>query len=205
MIAYRAALILSGAASLCALALPAQAQIADDVVLNIMRECARIDDPTARLGCYDNNIRNAGPARNTVPGQVRAQGGGAVLNPRGATVGDFGAEDIRGNSGPAVAAASGNGVTGFGREDVRTPDRFNAAPPGEQSAITARVASVEQRAPGMYSLTLEDGAVWTFTGSVDSSYRVPEGGSSVEISRAAIGSFLMRYDNQASVRVRRVR
>jgi len=205
MIAYRAALILSGAASLCALALPAQAQIADDVVLNILRECARIDDPTARLGCFDNNIRNAGPARNTVPGQVRAQGGGAVLNPRGATVSDFGAEDIRGNGGSAAATSPGNGATGFGREDVRTPDRFNSAPPGEQSTITARVASVEQRGPGMYSLTLEDGAVWAFTGSVDTTYRLPRDGSSVEISRGAIGSFLLRYDNQASVRVRRVR
>src|SRR5690606_15332991 len=122
MIAFRAALVLSAAASLGALALPAQAQIADDVVLNILRECARIDDPTARLGCFDNNIRNAGPARNTIPGEVRAQGGGAVLNPRGGSVSDFGAEDVRGaTQAEAPRPSPSGGVAGFGREDVATP------------------------------------------------------------------------------------
>lgn len=204
MIAYRAALILSGAASLCALALPAQAQIADDVVLNILRECARIDDPTARLGCFDNNIRNAGPARNTIPGEVRAQGGGAVLNPRGGSVSDFGAEDVRGNESAAAPRASG-GVTGFGGEDVRTPERFNAAPPGELEEITARVTEVSQRQPGIYLITLDSGAQWQFVNSVSSTYNPPRDGSTVEIRRASLDSFLLRFNNQQPVRVRRVR
>lgn len=204
MIAYRAALVLSAAASLGALALPAHAQIADDVVLNILRECARIDDPTARLGCFDNNIRNAGPSRNTIPGEVRAQGGGAVLNPRGGSASDFGAEDVRGNARQESPAAS-NSATGFGREDIRTPERFAAAPPGEAEEITARVTEVSQREPGIYLLTLETGAQWLFTNSVNSTYSPPRIGSTVEIRRASLNSFLLRYDNQESVRVRRVR
>lgn len=187
MTAHRAAAFLAGtfagAFALAALSLPATAQIADDVAINILRECSRIDDPTARLACYDNNIRNVGgTARSTVPGQVRAEGGAA----------------------PAVVAG-GNAITGFGREDVRTPERFNASPPGEAFSINARISSVRQRQPGIYAFTLEDGAEWIFTNSVSASYRPPQAGSVVEIRRGSLGSFLMRFDNQESVRVRRQR
>ncbi len=204
MIAYRAALILSGAATLCALAVPAQAQIADDVVLNILRECARIDDPTARLGCFDNNIRNAGPARNTIPGQVRAEGGGAVLNPRGGSVSDFGAEDFRPEE-RVEAPRGANGATGFGREDVPTPERFNATPAGELEMINARVTAVSEREPGVYVVTLEGGAQWVFSQSVSSTYNPPRNGSTVEIRRGSLSSFLLRFNNQEPVRVRRLR
>lgn len=180
MIAHRAAILLTGAALLAALPAPASAQIADDVVLNIMRECARIDDPTARLACYDNNIRSAGAnPRNTVPGEVRVQGG-------------------------AGAPIAQGGPAGFGREDIRTPERFNAAPAGEASEITARVTEVTERQQGIYLLTLEGGAQWLFTQGVDISYSAPRVGSTVEIRRGALDSFLMRYNNQPSVRVRRI-
>lgn len=195
--------LLAGAASIVVLAMPAAAQVADDVVLNIMRECARIDDPTSRLACYDNNIRNAAAPRNTIPGEVRADGGGAVAVPRGTT--GFG---LRGGS-AASAAAGGTvvsgGPSGFGREDIRSPDRFNAAPPGEMVEIAARVTAVSPREPGIFAFTLEDGAQWLLTRGVSSSYRMPEPGSVVEIQRGALGSFLMRYDGQESVRVRRTR
>ena len=163
---------------------PAAAQVADDIVLNIMRQCAKIDDPTARLACYDNNIRAAGgnPAPVTPGAMAVPQGGG------GALVGSTG-----------NAAASG-----FGAEDVRTPvsqqPRSTAA-----SGIVARVTAVEMIRPNQYRFALEDGAVWEFSESVASSYSPPRQGSEVEIDRASLGSFLMRYDNQNSVRVRRVR
>lgn len=162
---------------------PAKAQVADEVVLNILRECSRIDEPSARLACYDNNVGSAGGvARNTVPGQVRVEGG----------------------SGPGIAANRASGPTGFGREDVRTPERFAAAPPGELTEITARVTAIRQREPGIYAFTLEGGAQWVFTQSVGAGYVPPQVGSTVEIRRAALGSFLMRFNDQESVRVRRV-
>src|SRR5690554_4011201 len=46
----------SAAAALASFAASAAAQVSDSAVLNIMRECAKIDDPSARLACYDNNI-----------------------------------------------------------------------------------------------------------------------------------------------------
>jgi hypothetical protein len=195
MIAHRAALapttatlkaalgLALGSAVLAALPAPASAQIADDVVLNIMRECARIDDPTARLGCYDNNIRSAGAnPRNTVPGEVRVQGGGGA---------------------PLVQNGAAGGATGFGREDVRTPERFNT-PAGEVEEVTARVTAVTQRQQGIYMVTLEGGAQWLFVQGVDVTFAPPRVGSTVEIRRGAMDSFLLRYNNQPSVRVRRV-
>ncbi|GAA0279397.1 hypothetical protein GCM10009127_20640 [Alteraurantiacibacter aestuarii] len=180
MIAHRAAILLAGAATLTVFAIPATAQVNETIVLNIMRECARIDDPTARLACYDNNIRSAGGnPRNTVPGEVVVQGG-------------------------AGAPLTGGGVAGFGREDVRTPDRFQT-PAGSVDAITATVTDVSQREPGIYLLTLEDGAQWIFSDSVDRSYGPPRRGSEITIQRAAMDSFLMRYNGQRSVRIRRLR
>lgn len=180
MTAPRAIILAVGALTLAATAAPATAQVDDEVVLNIMRECARIDDPTARLACYDNNIRSAGAnPRNTLPGDTVVEGSGAPLT----------------SSGPS----------GFGREDVRTPDRFRDAPPGEAAEITSRISSIRQREPGIYAFTLEDGAEWVFTNGVDFGYRPPRAGSSVTIRRAALDSFLMRFDNQPSVRVERIR
>jgi hypothetical protein len=179
MFAFRVAIALTGATACAGLALPAAAQVADGAVLGIMRECSRIDDPSARLACYDNNMRSAGgAARNTVPGQVQVQGGGAV--------------------GPAMGAPAG-----FGREDLRVTQEAARAASGPDE-ILATVAQVSQRGPGLYTITLEDGAVWSFTESVSSTYRPPSQGSRIEIRRGALDSFLMRFNQQESVRVRRV-
>ncbi len=180
MNAPRATYLLAGAAALLASTTPASAQVNEGVVLNIMRECAKIDDPTARLACYDNNIRSAGAAPRNVPGSSPApRGGGAPVS-------------------------ANSGVSGFGGETVRTPDRFQA-PAGEASEINARVASVQQREPGVYLIQLEDGAQWLFSDSVSTSFGIPSRGDTVRIQRASLGSFLMRIDQQAPVRVRRIR
>lgn len=182
MTAFRVSAIAAAAVSFGALAAPASAQVSDEIVLNILRNCAEIDDASARLACYDNNIRAAGAnPRNSVPGQMAVPSGG---------------------SGAPIAAAQG--ASGFGREDIRTPERFQT-PAGEVDELTARVASVTEQQRGIYLVTLEDGAQWLFTDSVPFAYRPPRVGERVEIDRASLGSFLLTYDNQASVRVRRIR
>jgi hypothetical protein len=180
MLAHRATILAAGAASLLLLAgTPAGAQMDQTTAVNILRECARIDDASARLACYDNNIRNVGgTVRATVPGQVQVQGGAAPVDT--------------------------NSPRSFGAENVRTTQRF-ATPAGQLQEIDARVTSVRPREPGVYAFTLEDGAEWLFAESVDSAYRVPRSGSVVEIERGALGSFLMRFDDQSPVAVRRVR
>ncbi len=192
MLAHRAKILgatiwTAGAASLLLAGGPARAQIDQNTAVNILRECARIDDASARLACYDNNIRNVGgTARTSVPGQVQVQGGRAP---------------VQGGAAPLAV----NSPQGFGAEDVRTQERFSAAPGGQIQQIDARVTSVRPREPGVYAFTLEDGAEWLFAEGVNSGYRVPRAGSTVEIERGALGSFLMRFDDQTPVPVRRVR
>jgi hypothetical protein len=179
-----AAVLLAGAMAIGTGASPAAAQVPDAAVLNIMRECAKIDDPTARLACYDNNVRSGGfdgrgPA---VPGEAGRVAGSGAPNQ---------------TSGPG----------GFGAEGIKSPERFQSY---EQrgiglDSISARVESVRERQPGMFLVTLESGAQWLFTNSAPNSYRPPREGDTVEISRASLGSFLLRFNNQGSIRVRRVK
>ena len=180
MTAHRATILAASAATLLLTGAPASAQVDDAIVLNIMRECAKIDDPTARLACYDNNIRAAGATpRAAVPGRMPSPQGGN-------------------------APVAGNSAQGFGAEDVRTPERFQA-PRGQMQEIQARVRSIREREPGVYLFTLEDGAEWRFAEGVSRSYRVPRAGSTVEIERGSLGSFLLRFDSQPPVPVVRVR
>lgn len=189
MTAHRATILAASAAALALTGAPAVAQVDQGIVLAIMRECSRIDDPTARLACYDNNIRQAGGvARSSVPGQMaRPQGGAAPGN---------------------VASAQG-----FGGETIRTAPQPGLTPmPGPAPAmssrlsqITPKVNAVAQREPGVYLVTLEDGAQWQFAESVDFAYRPPVRGSTIEIERGALGNFLMRVDGQEPVSVRRIR
>jgi hypothetical protein len=188
--ALRAAMVLAGAAILTLGAAghaQAPGQIPDATVLNIMRECAKIDDPTARLACYDNNIRAGG-----------FDGRGPSMPGQGASVNGGGAPNARGGAG---------GAAGFGSEQVKTPERFQS---NEQRGtgpdeISARIASARQREPGIYLITLESGAEWLFIDTAPRSFRPPQKGDSVDISHASLGSFLMRFDNQESVRVRRIK
>ena len=158
----------------------ATAQAGRDAVLNIMVECSKIEDPTARLSCYDANIRNAGGvARGPLARGVRVQGGGA----------------------PSVV---NEGPQGFGRENVKTGERFNA-PAGQLHSIRPKVTAIQPREPGIYLVSLEDGAQWVFASGVTRDYRLPIVGSIVEIDRGSFGSYLMHYDGQTPVQVRRVR
>ena len=188
MRAHRATILAAGAASLLLLAgMPAEAQMDQNTAVNILRECARIDDPSARLACYDNNIRNVGgTARVAVPGQMPVvQGGRAPV--------------VQGGAAPLAA----NGPSGFGADDVRgtTQERYAA----QVQQIDGQVTAIRPREPGIYAFTLEGGAEWQFAEGVGSGYRVPRAGSTVEIERGALGSYLMRFDDQTPVPVRRVR
>jgi hypothetical protein len=183
MLTQRAILIAAGAAFV-AIPMPAAAQVPDNVVLNIMRECAKVDDPSARLACYDNNIRSAGGNPRNVPGQSPA---------------------VRGGNAPNVGESGGPG--GFGAESVKTPDRFESSEARGQGPdeIRARVTAAQEREPGVYLVTIEDGAQWLFAESVGRSFRAPRKGDTVEIQHASLGSFLMVINDQQGVRVRRVR
>ena len=181
--AQRASILAIGAATLAGSAAPASAQADRAAVVDILVECAKIDDPTARLACYDNNMRRVGATpRATVPGQT-----------------------VRGVLGGAAPIET-QGPQGFGYEDVRSQDpaRFQLRP-GQLQEIHPKVATIAPREPGIYLVTLDDGAQWLFTEGVSSQFRLPRRGDEIEIERGALGSFVMRVDGQSPVGVRRIR
>lgn len=170
---------LLGSTALALTAAPAAAQVNDAIVLNIMRECAKIDDPTARLACYDNNIRAAGTNPSSVPGRAPIpQGGGAPVAP--------------------------NAPGGFGADAIRTPERFDPGRNGP-TEISARVSTVREREPGVYLVTLDSGAQWLFTESMGRDFAPPRQGETIEIQRGALGGYLMVVGRQQGVRVTRVK
>jgi hypothetical protein len=63
---------------------------------------------------------------------------------------------------------------------------------------------VTQAGYGQYQVTLADNSVWV---QIDNNTLAvpPRGGHRVVINRGALGSFMMRVNNQPGIRVRRVR
>jgi hypothetical protein len=180
MITAQRAIVLITGAALAVSATPGMAQVDPSITLNIMRECAKIDDPTARLACYDNNVR-VGGATGAIPGQMaRPNGGGAVVNP--------------------------NAPRGFGADDLRTQsqERFNPER-GGPSKIATTIADAHERQPGIYLITLSDGAQWLFTEGVSYTYAPPRKGDPVRIERGALGSYLMMVGKQNGVKVMRIK
>ena len=176
---HRAMFSVAGAALLASASGPALAQVDPRIVLNILIECSKIGDVTARVACYDNNI---GAAVGTVATALPPQSG--IAQP---------------DSAPVATA----GVAGVARESARAPQP-TTAPPGELTRSTPIVTAVAERGPGAYLLTLQGGAQWEFAEDVPPSYQPPRPGSTVKIERGTLGSYRMRFDGQEPVRVRRV-
>lgn len=147
---------------------------------NIQPDCAEIDDPTARLACYDAKNRTAG---GTVATPVLPQGGVP-------------------QSGSAPVATGGE--AGTERASARSPQR-PAVATGQLTRMTPTVAAISERGPGAYLLTMDDGAQWEFAEDMAPTYLAPQRGSRVEIERGVLGNYRMRFDGQQPVRVRRVR
>jgi len=75
----------------------------------------------------------------------------------------------------------------------------------ESAAIESKVIAAVEREPGIHLLTPETGEQWLFIQGAPRSYTPPTNGSTVKIRTAPLGGFLLRYQGQPAVRVRRVR
>ncbi|NWK98562.1 hypothetical protein DM806_23435 [Sphingobium lactosutens] len=70
------------------------------------------------------------------------------------------------------------------------------------SHIQAKIASLRGIGYGKWQITLEDGAQWMTTEAVNG--RDPKVGQTIEIRRAAIGSFMGKVEGGRAVRMKRV-
>jgi hypothetical protein len=70
------------------------------------------------------------------------------------------------------------------------------------TAIDGTVRTASQQGYGQWVVTLADGSTWVQTDSHTLALR-PRAGQPVHISRGALGSYIMRVNNQPGIRVRR--
>lgn len=153
-------------------------------IVTIMRACAQIEDVPARVMCYDNNIRPSAAqaaAAGATPPSVAAPA--AVPAPGPAT-------------GQAAASSS------FGSEMLESVQRAERAE--EPASHTAAVAAIVPQEPGIYLITLADGAQWRFVDAAPNGWSPPRPGDRVELERGSLGSVFLKYDGQRRLRVRRV-
>lgn len=119
---------------------------------------------------------------------------------------NIGARDMPTARRPAAAPAQApiaNSPTGFGADMVRQPESRRR--PEQQDEIIARVAEATQLEPGIYLLTLQDGAQWRFVDAAPFSWEPPKSGDRIELERGSLGSVFLTFADQRRLRVRRVR
>lgn len=182
------AMLAVGTALTLAFAAPAQAQATGDRDRALVG-CSVVKNKADRLACFEAVAREV--PRSAPPAAAEA--------PQPAAAAPAPAAPVAAAQPSAPRAAA----TDFGSETVRAPVRERESRPERPDKITARVASVTPRAPGMWRVTLDNGATWDFAESV-SDFRVPGAQDEVEIRRGALGSYLMRFDKQPAIRVARV-
>jgi len=83
------------------------------------------------------------------------------------------------------------------------PTRSPAQAEAEDNA-QGTVAGIVPQEPGMYLITLTDGAQWRFVDAAPQSWNPPRAGAQVEFERGSLGTVFMTYDGQRRLRVRRV-
>lgn len=156
---------------------PVHAQADYEAMVRLMAECAKIEEIGARAACYDKTVEAA---------RLIEEARAGVTTPKA-----------------SVPATAERPASGFGSQSLPKPEPVRESRSAEQ--IEALVRAARRTEPGIYLLTLEDGAQWRFVEAVPASYDPPRAGSEIELRSGSLGSFLMRYANQRSIRVQRVR
>ena len=197
------------AASILLAAAPAAAQETDyEAIVRIMRECAKIADLQDRAACYDNTVNAERLIAGSPAPEVQSfPETGPATDPSAVA----GLDDQRTPAAPRqsarVAARSATDAdeasSGFGAESL--PPSRRAGETERAENVRLAVLDADRIEPGIYLLTLEDGSQWRFVDAVPWSYDAPREGSRIELSRAALGSFQMRFESQRPVRILRVR
>lgn len=159
-------------------AVPAHAQSIDyEALVRAMRACSAILDVGARVSCYDGTLGDHGSPSGHTPS--------VPVSP------------------PLAEARGSSANAGFGAQDLRRPR--TSAERVEPAELRIQVVSASQFQPGLYRLALQDGSAWEFVDAMPRAYDPPQKGASIVIRHGALGNFFLDYENQRSLRVRRVR
>ena len=75
----------------------------------------------------------------------------------------------------------------------------------DDSEIVAHVTAIAEQAPGIYLVTLADGAQWRFVDAAPPAWSAPRAGAQIKLERGSLGSVFLSYDGQRRLRVTRVR
>lgn len=179
------------AAALAAPAALAQAADEQPAALKSLVDCRRITDNQARLACYDAAVGAID--------QAAAKGEIVVVDREQAN-------KVRrqafGFSLPSLSIF--DRVLASGGDDNKAPAGQAAARQEPLDRLTATLKRAYIRGDGKWVFELEDGAIWVQTDN-EPIRRGAKAGDTVEIRKAAIGSFFINVAGQRAVRGTRVK
>jgi hypothetical protein len=169
---------------------------ADPVPDAELARCAAVSSPSERLTCYDTlagRARKESPAGASPSASQHSSAAPASTAPQSMPTGGASA------AGSVSAAAA---IASLAPSDDAS--RFGLPPPPSvtpgPSKIEARVARVSADAQGNFTLTLDNGQLW----SVQQGDQWLQSGDTVTIRQAALSSYLLTTPTRHSYRVRRL-
>ena len=152
-------------------------------------EGAAIDDPSARLACYDAAFPRPSPGHRSVAPVAPA----VVQTPASAAIAPA--------AGPAARPVSEAEKFGLSERQRAAREPQPEKPPA--TAVTAAVTAVRKLPTGYLRIDLDNDQAWQQT-EIDPNIRLRTG-DRVTIRKAALGSFLLETPGRYSTRVRRVK
>jgi hypothetical protein len=165
--------------------IPERAAAADE---NKGAQCAALDDPAARLACFDAAFPR--PPRTSSPEPAAA-----------AILAEEPVSEAR-TAGPAVAGATAPEVQKFGLSSSQKAALEAKPAEPAAAAMTAAVKTVRRLPSGYLLIGLDNDQLWQQT-ELDSQIRL-QPGDRVTIRQASLGSHLLVTPAHYSTRVRRI-
>lgn len=145
--------------------------------------CLAVADRDARLDCYDAIAR----AEQSAPAASRATPPQAAAAPARTPA-------------PPAATPDPRAEFGFGAAER---EQRRAVEQRQIDEIDVQVKEAREVGAGYWQFVMDDGSVWRLA-ETRSSYRMPRANDRVKLVRASLGSYLLVFRNQASLRIRRL-